>query len=96
LFAISIAAFGIENLICARSSDPFLPVIPWVPSYSWLAYFTGLTLIATSVCIAAKIRARVAALLLGILFFCAIWSFRYPELPRSHGMWGRELALLKH
>jgi len=30
LFAISIAAFGIENLICAHSSDPFLPVIPWV------------------------------------------------------------------
>ena len=58
LFAISIAVFGIENLVCAHSSDPFLPVIPWVPSYWLLAYLTGIALIAASVCIAANIRAR--------------------------------------
>ena len=80
LFAISIAAFGVENLICAHSSDSFLPVIPWVPSYSWLAYFTGVALIAASVCIATKIRARVAALVLGVLFLLCDLILQIPRV----------------
>ena len=80
MFAISIAAFGIENLVCANSSDPFLPVIPWVPSYWLLAYLTGIALIAASVCIAANIRARVAALLLGKLFLLCDLLLQIPRV----------------
>ncbi|MGD0831160.1 MAG: hypothetical protein ABR907_09475 [Terracidiphilus sp.] len=69
LFAIAIAEFGIENLICARTTDPSLPVIPFLPSYPWLACLTGVALLAAAVCIAANIGARLAATLLGILFF---------------------------
>src|SRR5579863_10510271 len=68
VFAIAIAAFGIENIICARSNDPFLPVIPWVPSYPWLGYLTGFALLAAAVCIAARFRERMAAILLGFFF----------------------------
>ncbi len=80
LFAISIAAFGVENLVCARSRDPFLPVIPWVPSYPWLAYLTGILLIAASVCIAARIGARLAALLLGVLFLLCDLLLQIPRV----------------
>ncbi len=68
LFAIAMAEFGIENLICARTAHPSMPVIPFLPSYSWLAYLTGLALLSAAVCIAANIGARLAATLLGILF----------------------------
>jgi len=80
LFAISIAVFGIENLICAHSSDPFLPVIPWVPSYPWLGYLTGIALIGASVCISANTRARVAALLLGIFFLLCDLVLQIPRV----------------
>ena len=80
LFAVSIAAFGIENLVCARSSDPFLPVIPWVPSHWWLAYLTGIALLAASVCITANIRARVAAVLLGVLFLLCDLLLQIPRV----------------
>jgi hypothetical protein len=83
LFAIAIAAFGIENLICARSTDPFLPVIPWVPSYAVLAYLTGIALVAAIVCIVANLRARVAALLLGVLFLLCDLLLQVPRVAAS-------------
>jgi hypothetical protein len=68
LFALSIAVFGILNIVCARTTGPFLPVIPWVSSYPWLAYLTGTALLAAGVCIAANFRVRLTSTLLGCLF----------------------------
>jgi uncharacterized membrane protein YphA (DoxX/SURF4 family) len=68
VFAVAIAAFGIENLICAHTKDPFVPVIPWVPSDPWLAYPTGIALLLAAVCIAFRFKERLAAILLGVLF----------------------------
>jgi len=73
IFAFSIAAFGVENLVCARTADPMLPVIPWVPGAP-AAYFTGAALLAASVCIVVRYKARLAAGLLGIYFlFCNLF-----------------------
>ncbi|HEY1904368.1 MAG TPA: hypothetical protein VGG56_18205 [Terracidiphilus sp.] len=68
VFAVAIAEFGIENLICARTKDPFVPVMPWVPNYPWLAYLTGIALLISALCIAFRLKERPAAILLGVLF----------------------------
>jgi hypothetical protein len=80
LFAVAIAAFGIENLVCAHTSDPFLPVIPWVPSYPWLAYLTGLALLVGAVCIAVRFHERLTAILLGTLFLLCDLLLQLPKL----------------
>jgi uncharacterized membrane protein YphA (DoxX/SURF4 family) len=80
LYAISIAAFGFENMICAHSKDAFLHVIPWVPSYPWLAYLTGIALLAAAVCIAARFRERMAAILLGFLFLLCDLLLQLPRV----------------
>jgi uncharacterized membrane protein YphA (DoxX/SURF4 family) len=67
IFAFCIAAFGVENLVCAHTSDAMMPVIPWVVGAP-AAYLTGIALIAASACIAVRYKARLAAALLGILF----------------------------
>jgi hypothetical protein len=80
VFAIAIAAFGIENLVCAHSSGPFLPVIPWVPSYPWLAYLTGLALLAAAICIATHFHERFTAILLGALFLLCDFLLQLPKV----------------
>ena len=81
LFAVAIVAFGIENLICTRfgvfntttfSGHSVLSVIPWGPAHPWLGYLTGLVLIAVGLSIAANIRARTAATVLGLLLLLCV------------------------
>jgi uncharacterized membrane protein YphA (DoxX/SURF4 family) len=80
LFAVSIAAFGIVNIICAHSTDAFLPVIPWVPSFPWLAYLTGIAFLGAALCIAARLRERLAAILLGFLFLVCDLLLQIPKV----------------
>lgn len=79
LFAIAIAAIGAENLICAHvsqvvfaQSPPAVPVVPFVPTIPALAYLVGMALLAAGVCMAANIRPRFAANLLGL--FLLLWT----------------------
>jgi uncharacterized membrane protein len=67
LFGIAIAAFGVEDLICARLGLT-IPGVPWFPGNPFLAYLTGIVLLAAGASIAANVRARLTATLLGILF----------------------------
>jgi uncharacterized membrane protein len=68
LFGIAIAAFGIQHFVWARYVEATVPIIPFVPENPWLAYLTGVALLAAGVCIIFKIKTRPAAILLGILF----------------------------
>jgi uncharacterized membrane protein len=73
LFAISIVAFGVQNLIWSHSTDPFLSMMPWVPSHPALGSVTGVVLILSGVCILFNFRTRHASILLGTLFlFCVV------------------------
>jgi hypothetical protein len=92
IFAIAIVPFGVEHIVCVRfrafnktiySGHEVVSVIPWVPAYHWLGCLTGLVLIAAGLCIAANVKARPAAILLGILFLLcvllritSIWTVR--------------------
>ena len=89
IFAIAIFALGVEHLICAHlgqaalPGEMVIPVIPFVPAIPVLAYLTGLVLIATSVCIAANMRARLAAILLGMLFLLCVVFLSVPRVAAS-------------
>jgi uncharacterized membrane protein YphA (DoxX/SURF4 family) len=80
LFAVAITAFGVENLICARFGEGVIPVIPWVPGNPFLGYLTGLVLIACGVGILIDVKARVAAVSLGIIFFVCVLLLQTPHV----------------
>lgn len=89
LFAVSITAFGAENLICARFGQPVMPVMPFVPGNPFLAYFVGVALLAAGLSLAANKRARLSAILLGILFLLCVLLFeisRVAAAPLSVGI----------
>lgn len=79
LFGIAITAFGVENLICARLGLT-VPGVPWFPANPFLAYLTGIVLLAAGVSIAANIRARLTATLLGILFLLYVVLLEVPQV----------------
>jgi uncharacterized membrane protein YphA (DoxX/SURF4 family) len=83
LFAAAIAAFGIENLVCARFPRDTVPVIPWVPGSPVLACFTGLALLAAAVSIASGVKSRVASILLGVLFLLCVVLLQVPRVAAS-------------
>jgi len=80
VFAIAILALGVEHLVCARFGQSVVPVIPWVPGHPWLAYLTGIALITAALCIAANKQARLAAILLGVLFLLCDFTLQLPKV----------------
>jgi len=73
LFAIGIAAFGVQYLLHGSYLGGLPPVPPWVPGGSIGAYFVGVFLILAAISIAAQWNARLFAALLAALFlFCVV------------------------
>jgi uncharacterized membrane protein len=83
VFAIAIMAFGVENVVCARSGEALVPVIPWLPAIPVLEYLTGIALFAAGLSIAANIRQRLAAILLGAFFFVCVLVLQVPRVIAS-------------
>jgi uncharacterized membrane protein YphA (DoxX/SURF4 family) len=83
IFSFAIAAFGVENLVCAHYAQTMLPVIPWVPGIPLLGYLTGVLLLAAGVCIAANWKARPAALLLGIFFLVCVIALQISKVAAA-------------
>ncbi|MGA2643184.1 MAG: hypothetical protein ABSF15_00625 [Candidatus Sulfotelmatobacter sp.] len=84
LFGIAIAAFGVENLICARLGlmedigfGKIIDVIPWVPPNAFLTYSTGIALLGAGLCVAMTIKTRQGATLLGIVFILFLLLLEY-------------------
>jgi uncharacterized membrane protein len=55
-------------------------VITWVPAYPWLIYLNGFALLAAGLCLAGKVRPRLTATLLGILFLMFVLFLEAPRL----------------
>jgi uncharacterized membrane protein YphA (DoxX/SURF4 family) len=83
LFATSIAAFGVQNLIWARNVGAVTRIIPWLPGVPLLAYLTGISFLAAGVCIAINLRTRLTAILLGILFLLCEICLQIPRAAAS-------------
>jgi uncharacterized membrane protein len=96
-FAAPLAVFGAEHLTNARSISQIVP--PWMPAHLFWTWFVGLAEISAAVGIALRtIHARIAAMLLGIMFICFVLMIHIPIVvanPHSRINWAvalRDLA----
>jgi uncharacterized membrane protein YphA (DoxX/SURF4 family) len=89
IFAFSMIIFGVQHFQYAQFIAFLIPA--WIPAHLFLAYATGVALIAAGVAIATHIFARLAATLLGVMF--VLW-FVLLHLPRviAHPPNGDELT----
>ncbi len=72
--------FGIQQFIYTGFVAGLELVPRWIPGHTFWAYFTGAALIAAGVSILIKKRARLAAGLLGILFFVCVLILHAPRI----------------
>jgi uncharacterized membrane protein len=95
VFSFAIAAVGVETLVCARvvshtlgTQYEVIPVIPWLPAISWLAYLFGAIWIFCAVGLLFIPIVRVAALTLGSLLFLCTLVLIVPKYAASLGSMG--------
>jgi uncharacterized membrane protein len=76
IFAAAIIALGIETIVCAHNVSRSLgaqysviPVIPWLPAVSWVAYLFGAIWVLCGLGFLFGGTRRSAALVFGALFF---------------------------
>jgi uncharacterized membrane protein len=68
-FSITIISFGTDHFLFAKEAAGYVP--SWVPNHLFWMYLTGTALISSGIAIILKIKARLAATLLGSMIF--IW-----------------------
>lgn len=96
-FAIAMASFGVQYFIYAGAMNDPIPGPPWTPGARWLAWLTGIALIAIAVSIATGKRSRLAAMLLRVALFLKILFLHLYGLItqiRSPGHWTVTFELL--
>ncbi|MGO9064357.1 MAG: hypothetical protein ACLQIH_06400 [Myxococcaceae bacterium] len=67
LFGVALIAFGADDLMCAHFGLA-VSGVPWFPASPPWGYLTGLVFIASGLSIAVGFRARLSAMVLGVLF----------------------------
>ena len=77
LFALSLPVFGILHFIYGQYVAAVIPT--WIPGHLFLAYFVGIVFILCAISIITKIQVRLAALLLGIMFFSWVLILHLPR-----------------
>ncbi len=88
LFAITLTVFGIQHLLYARFVATLVP--SWIPGHLFWAYAVGIAFIAATLSIATNIKARLAATLLGIMFFLWVFILHLPRVvsaPHNGNEW---------
>lgn len=81
LFSITIISFGIDHYIFAKEAAGYVP--SWVPYHLFWMYFTGTALIGSGLAIIFKIRAGLAATLLGTMIFTWFIILHIPRVIAS-------------
>jgi uncharacterized membrane protein len=76
--AASLAAFGGEHMVSAHDLSQMVPT--WMPAHLVTAYFVGFCLLAAAASIVSTRLIRVAAPLLGTLFFIFVLSLHIPRV----------------
>jgi uncharacterized membrane protein len=75
---ITVAVFGVDHFLYPEFVATLVPA--WIPGHVFWTYFAGVALIASGVAIIVGVKARLAALLLGIMIFS--W-FIVLHIPRA-------------
>jgi uncharacterized membrane protein len=78
IFALAIAALGVENIVCTRSLETVVPVLPWVPAHSWWGYSVGIAFLGLAFGIVADAEGGLSATLLGIVIVVCDLLLRVP------------------
>ena len=75
-YAAPLAAFGTEHFTVAEGVASLIPA--WMPWHMFWAYFVGVCLFAAALSLVTGIQARLAATLLGVLFFLFVVLMDFP------------------
>jgi uncharacterized membrane protein len=81
LFAVSLAVFGIQHLMYGPFVATLIP--GWIPGRLFWAYFVGVAFIATCLAIVSGKLARLAATLLGTMFFLWVVMLHAPRVAAA-------------
>ncbi|HEY6272528.1 MAG TPA: hypothetical protein VIX19_11120 [Terriglobales bacterium] len=87
IFAVPLAVFGVQHFMYAQFTATLVPA--WIPWRLFWACFVGAAFIAASIGIAVKVQARLAATLLGVMFFLIVVLLHVPRLF-THAQSGNE------
>ena len=89
--AVPMAAFGAEHLASAQTIMKLVP--GWMPGKLFWTYFVGVALIAAALSFIFRVRIRLSAILLGIMFFCFVGMMDVPgALAAPHNRFAWTLA----
>jgi uncharacterized membrane protein YphA (DoxX/SURF4 family) len=78
LFAISLLVFGIQHLMYGAFVATLIP--KWIPGHLFWAYFVGVAFITAALAIVSGKLARLAATLLGTMFFLWVVILHAPRV----------------
>jgi uncharacterized membrane protein YphA (DoxX/SURF4 family) len=78
-FAISMVAFGIQQLVTGDFVRLVPPLPAWMPSHSFWAYLVGIVLIVTGIAIGIGRKARWAAAVVGAMLLLSILFLHLPK-----------------
>ena len=81
LFAISLVVFGTQHFLYAKFVATLVP--SWIPGHLFWAYFVGAAFVAAALSIAIEKYARLAATLLGLMFFLWVISLHLPRVAAA-------------
>lgn len=82
-YAAPLAGFGTEHFTLTRIIASLVP--KWIPWHLFFAYFVGACFIAAPLSLVTRIRARLAASLLGLTFFLFVVLMDLPGWARNPG-----------
>ncbi len=78
LFGISMIIFGVQHFMYARFLATL--VMAWLPAHLFWIYFTGASMVAAGLAITFAIQARLAGILLGIMFLLWVMLLHAPRV----------------
>ena len=91
VFAICIMAFGIQQMLFHEFLTIFMPLWPdWIPGHKFSTYFFAVFLIVIGMAIILNLKARLAALVLGVASLLLLVFVHVPFLivNRPHSLLG--------
>lgn len=77
-YAVPLIAFGVQHFLYAQFISTLVPT--WIPYRLFWAYFVGTAFIAAAVSISTKGQARLAAILLGVMFLSWVIIVHAPRV----------------
>jgi hypothetical protein len=81
LFSASLAVFAVQHFLYAKFIATLLP--GWIPGALFWAWFVGVAFAAAALSIATRIQSRLAATLLGTMFFLWVLMLHGPRIAAA-------------